>query len=398
MDEMLTAEEMAEMLPGSLGLQDDARSRLLCILGILVEFTDAHHGLTAAEIRDVLAARTESGKRSSEPSVLADIKALAENGTPAVEIERPLRGQSGGFKCTKVANLSDVQVRLLVNIVRTCKFITLDECRRLCDALEGLVSVHQQARIVGDVYVDERPRPTASDVYEAADVAALSIERGRKMGFEYCYYGLDGKEHFLDAPDGSREFHETPIALIFSNGNYYLETWPEYPNAELPRKHFSRRLDRLRNPRILDMPAETNEEIEALKRSVPRRIAQTFDMLGDGVERHLFLKVSALESNNVIARFGHACRFENVSVGKDGIEYGYLLVSVQLSPTFYRWLCGFGSRIQITRPLDELWSRGGSWSKHPASKRPFAGLIEDYEVAVAGYTAHLKEALSPYKD
>ena len=43
MDEVLTTEEIAEMLPGSLGLQDDARSRLLCILGILMGFTDAVH-------------------------------------------------------------------------------------------------------------------------------------------------------------------------------------------------------------------------------------------------------------------------------------------------------------------------------------------------------------------
>ena len=44
MDEPMTTEEMAGLLPGSLGLQDDARSRLLGVLGILMEFTDANHG------------------------------------------------------------------------------------------------------------------------------------------------------------------------------------------------------------------------------------------------------------------------------------------------------------------------------------------------------------------
>ena len=396
MNDLMTTNEMAELLPGSLGLQDDARSRLLCILAILMEFTDSDCGLTATEIRDILAARCESGKRPSEPSVLADIKALAENGLPVIEVERPARGKTDGFKCTK-AFLTDAQVRLLINIVRTCKFITLDECRQLCDALEGLVSVYQQDRIVGEVYVDERPRPTEPDVFEAADVAAQSIELGKKMEFGYCYYGLDGKEHLLDAPGGGREFRETPIALIFSNGNYYLETWPETPNEHLPRKHFSRRLDRIRNPRILDAPAESNKDIDALKRSVPRRIGQTFDMFGDGVERHLFLKVNALASNNVLARFGHGCKFENVAKNGDGTEYGYLLVSVQLSPTFYRWLCGFGSQIQIVRPLNALWASGGSWAKHPASKRPFENLVEDYEAAKQGYVSHLKEALSLYE-
>ncbi|MBR0404555.1 MAG: WYL domain-containing protein [Eggerthellaceae bacterium] len=396
MDEMMTTEEMAEMLPGSLGLQDDARSRLLCTLGILMQFTDSNHGLTATEIRDILASRSESGKRPSEPSVLSDIKSLAENGMPAIEIERPTRGKTDGFRCTK-AFLTDAQARLLINIVRTCKFITLDEWRHLCETLEGLVSVDQQDRSVGEVYVDERPRPTEPDVYEAADVATQSIELGRKMGFGYCYHGLDGKEHLLEAPGGGFEFHETPIALIFSNGNYYLETWPEHPSESLPRKHFSRRLDRIRNPRVLDAKAEKNDEIESLKRSVPRRISQTFDMYGDGVERHLFLKVSANVSNSVLARFGHACKFENVAMEEDGVKYGYLLVSVQLSPTFYRWIFGFGSQIQIVRPVNELWIRGGTWAKHPASKRTFNSLVEDYEAAVDGYVAHLKEALSPYE-
>ena len=396
MDEMMTTERMAEMLPGSLGLQDDVRSRLLCILGILMEYTDADHGLNAAEIRDILAARSESGKRPSEPSVLADIKALAECGLPAVEIERPSRGKADGFKCTK-AFLTDAQVRLLINIVRTCKFITLDECRRLCEALEGLVSVYQQDRIVGEVYVDERPRPSEPDVYEAADIATQSIELGRKIGFEYCYHELDGNENLLIAPDGGFEFRETPIALIFSNGNYYLETWPESPDEGLPRRHYSRRLDRIRNPRILDIPAEENAEIDTLKRSVPRRIGQTFDMYGDGIERCLFLKVNALVSNSVLARFGHDCAFEYITLADDGSKFGYLLVQVQLSPTFYRWLCGFGSQIQIARPVNELWARGGSWAKHPASKRSFESLIEDYKTAVNDYVAHLKEALSPYE-
>lgn len=396
MHETMTTKEMAEMLPGNLGLNDDARSRLLCILGILMEFTDSDCGLTAAQIRDILASRSKSGKRPSEPSVLADIKALSESGLPAIEIKRPSRGEAGGFKCTK-AFLTDAQVRLLINIVRTCKFITLDECRHLCDSLEGLVSVYQQDRIVGEVYVDERPRPTEPDVYEAANVAAQSIELGRKMGFGYCYCGLDGKEHLLNAPDGGHEFRETPIALIFSNGNYYLETWPESPNEHLPRKHFSRRLDRIRNPRILDAPAEENEDIDALRLSVPKRIGQTFDMFGDGVKRNLFLKVNALASNNVLARFGHACKFEHVSKSEDSLEDGYLLVSVQLSPTFYRWLCGFGSQIQIVRPVNELWATSGSWAKHPASKRPFESLLEDYDAAINGYVTHLREALSPYE-
>lgn len=396
MKDKLTVDEMASLLPGSLATQDDARSRLLGVLGILIGFTDSDDGLTASEIRDVLERRSETGHRPSEPSILSDIAALSESGFPFLEIQRPGRGESGGFKCTK-AFLTNAQVQLLINIVRTCRFISLDECNRLCESLESLVSVYQQDRMVGDVYVDERPRPSEPDVYQAAEIASQAIEQGKKISFAYSYYALDGKERLVATPEGRTEFHETPISLIYSNGNYYLETWPETVDAESSRKHFSRRLDRIRNPRLLEEAADANAEIDDLKRTVPRRISETFDMFGDGIERHLFLKVNALASDYAFARFGHGCRFENISTAPDGTKYGYLLVSVQLSPTFYRWLCGLGTWVEIVRPKDELWVRGGSWAKHPAAKKSYRSLLKDYEAAVEGYVAHLKKALSPYE-
>ena len=145
---------------------------------------------------------------------------------------------------------------MLINIVRTCKFITDEECENLCEALESMVSIYEQDKIVEEVYIDERSRPQGQDVYKAAEVASEAMKLGKKISFEYCYYGLDGKEHLVKKTDGSAVFTETPISLVFSYGNYYLETWPEEQADEEHRLHFDRRLDRMRNPRVSEEMAD----------------------------------------------------------------------------------------------------------------------------------------------
>ena len=390
-----TAEEFANMLPDNVGLEDDARSRLLCVFEILKTFTDADHGLTTSQIRDILESRSLTGKKPSEPSVLSDIKSIAENSYPTIDVERPARGKSGGFKCNRVL-ISSAQARLLINIVRTCKFITDSECEELCESLESLVSIYEQDKIVGDVFVDERARPQEPNVFKVADICAEALNLGRKVSFEYCYRGMDGKSHLVLKEDGESVYCETPIALIFSNGNYYLETWPETIDEYADRKHYDRRLDRMRNVRISEEPAEANDSIRKLETSVPKRTRQTFDMYADGKPHELFLEVDSLATNSVIARFGHDCKFENIIVGADGNQKGYLRTTVHLSPTFYRWLCGMGTMVRIAEPKGDLWEKAGSWGKLPTSMMTHSALLDDYRDAVAGYTEYLKDILTSY--
>ena len=390
-----TAEEFASMIPNNVGLDDDARSRLLCVFEILKTLTDANHGLTTSQIREILEARNASKKKPSEPSVLSDIKAIAENSYPTIDIERPTRGKSGGFKCHKVL-FSSAQARLLINIVKTCKFINESECNSLCESLESLISIYEQEKIVSDVFVDERARPRESNVFEVADICAEAIKLGKKVSFEYCYCGLDGKDHLVPKENGESIYTETPIALIFSNGNYYLETWPEVIDENAERKHFDRRLDRMRNVRISNEEAVINDYIESLKTSVPRRTRQMFDMFATEKLCELFLEVDSYASNIVFAKFGHDCKFENITTNKEGRQIGYLRIGVYLSPTFYRWLCGMGAKVQIAEPKGDLWEQAGSWSKLPTSAMSHSELVADYHHAVNGYTKYLKEILAMY--
>ena len=89
--------DMADDLPGIVGVDGDARSRLLCVMEILNTHTDEKRGLTAKEIAQVLMNRSDSGNLPSEPTVLADIHAIARNKPNGMEISIPEQGKSGGF-------------------------------------------------------------------------------------------------------------------------------------------------------------------------------------------------------------------------------------------------------------------------------------------------------------
>ena len=167
---------IAEDLPGDVGRASDARSRLLCVQELLRYATDKNHGLTTSEIVKILSFRADDGKVPSEPTVLEDIHAIKKNSPLAMEIDVPTRGKTGGFKCLK-ALLSDVEIRMLQNVVRASKFITSKQSRSLCNSLDSLLSFYDQDKITNSVYVDRRKRGSDPDVLR---VCRQLSKRGRR--------------------------------------------------------------------------------------------------------------------------------------------------------------------------------------------------------------------------
>ena len=369
----LTPEEMEGMLARSACSTRTGKSRTLAVMDILRAFTDEEHGLTAKQIAAVIAART--GREPSEGSVLSDLHEIAANRPLGMEVSVPGRGEASGFRCERSA-LTVAQARLLVNMVRTCKFVTAAQRSELCEAVYETVSISQQDAIAG-VCADGREAPRSSDAFEAADVSLRAIERGRMLRFVYVDWGLDGSERPLTAPDGTTTFEETPVSLVYSFGSYYLETWADLP---APGRRMTRRLDRMRAPEVSPRRARSTKEVRELRRTVRERTEQTFDMWGDGVPRTLFLRVQSSAARYVFDRFGHDLRIHHVS--EDG-SHGYACVTVQLAPTFYRWVVGMGGAVAIARPRDPGWLVP-FWEDAAVAEKGLEDLEDGYRAAVSG--------------
>lgn len=369
----LTPEEMEGMLSESACSTGTGKSRTLAVMDILRAFTDGNHGLTAREIASVIGMRT--GREPSEGAILSDLHEIAANRPLGMEVTIPGRGKSGGFRCERSA-LTVAQARLLVNMARTCKFVTAAQRSELCEAVYETVSISQQDAIAG-VCTDGREAPRSSDAFEAADVSLKAIERGRMLRFVYVDWGLDGEERPLAAPDGTATFEETPIALVYSFGNYYLETWADLPT---PGRRMTRRLDRMRRPEVSPRRARNTKEVRELGRTVRERTEQTFDMWGDGIPRTLFLRIDSSAARYAFDRFGHGLRIRHVA--EDG-SHGYACVTVQLSPTFYRWVVGMGGGVAIAHPRGPGWLVP-FWEEAAIAEKSLEELEDDYRTAISG--------------
>ena len=369
----LTPEEMEGMLSETACSTGTGKSRILAVMEILRAFTDGGHGLTAREIASVIGART--GREPSEGSILSDLHEIAANRPLGMEVTIPGRGDAGGFRCERSA-LTVAQARLLVNMVRTCKFVTAEQRSELCEAVYETISVSQQDAIAG-VCTDGREAPRSSDAFEAADVSLRALETGRMIRFAYVDWDLDGMERPLTSPDGTKTFEETPVSLVYSFGNYYLETWADSPS---PGRRMARRLDRMRRPELSPRRARNTKEIRELGRTVRERTEQTFDMWGDGVPRTLFLRIDSSAARYAFDRFGHGLRIRHVA--EDG-SHGYACVTVQLAPTFYRWVVGMGGSVTISRPQGPGWLAPFWEDPSVAEKRP-EELEDDYRTAISG--------------
>lgn len=379
---------IAQDLPQNVGRKSDARSRLLCVQELLRVATDENHGLNASEIASILQIRSNSKTPPSEPTVLSDIHAIAKNQPLDMQIATASRGGNEGFRCVG-SILTKQQVRLLLNIVRASKFVTVAQCSELSNALCSLLSFYDEDKVTTNVFVDRRIRKGEADVMQAAQVVIDAIERGVKIQFKYQHWGLNNKFVYAKSNNGTT-FTETPVNLIFSFGNYYAET---YDSTREKWAYAIRRLDRIRDIKLLNEPGEQNEEIQNLKKTVKSRVQRNFDMLG-GREAELFLEVEQTSADLIYNRFGKEYAFENVVKSNDDeFEKGYLRVTVSLSPTFFRWIFGFQGKVKIVPPRSGIWNRTGSWANLPTANRPVNELQADYKLAIKKYKEMLQNEL-----
>lgn len=379
--------EKAEDLPGEVGLSDDPRSRLLCVMEILNTFTNEEEGLTVSEIAQILANRSNSKKPPSEPTILKDIHAIANNKPNGVELDIPTRGKSGGTRCVRRL-ISSEQARLLISIVKTCKFISQRQCDELESALNSHVSYRQQDQILENFYIDKAEREEGNSVFAAISVASECMREKNNIAFRYSYRGFDGKRQYLSDDKGNELFEEIPLELVYSFGYYYLGTLGKNIDGEDEIK--MRRLDRMHNVRRADAIQIDAKKIANLKKEIKERVRHQIDMMGDGLVRTLFLKVKEGAANIIYNRYGKSCKFEHISQG--GKE-AYIRLKVQLSPTFYRWIFGMGDKVEIVKPRDWIWATDKSWRDGSPSMEQ---LENDYEAAISGFVKMLDEVRTLY--
>ena len=121
------------------------KQKLLFLLDYLRQNTDETHTVTTPQIIDHLAA---NGIRAERKSIYNDIQTLCDYGYDIIRTE----GAHAGYRIAD-RTFELPEVKLLVDLVQSSKFITTKKSRQLIGKLEQLVSKNDAKKLQRQVVV-----------------------------------------------------------------------------------------------------------------------------------------------------------------------------------------------------------------------------------------------------
>lgn len=307
---------------------DNQKQKLLYIEQYLRTHTDETHAVTTPMIIAYLA---EQGIQADRKTIYRDLQALSDFGLDILKGDGPRGGYMLASREFELA-----EVKLLVDLVQSSKFITPKKSRLLIEKLEGLVSQYDARGLHRQVVVADRNKTVNESIYYSVDVIHTAIADNVQIRFQYYDWNIK-KERALHR-DGAF-YQVSPWLLTWNDENYYLVA---YDSGAQKLKHY--RVDKMLRIAAADAAREGRSAFEAV--DVASYSRKTFGMFA-GEERTLQLICGNSLAGVVIDRFG-----SGVPIRPFDESHILVRVNVAVSPQFYGWLAGLSGRAVIHTPED----------------------------------------------
>ena len=299
--------------------------KLLYLMRLFLERTDEAHPVTVPEL---IAALGQYGISAERKSLYDDFEALRHFGLDIV--------QNGGKYYVGSRDFELPELKLLVDIVQSSKFITEKKTLSLIKKLEGLASVHDARRLQREVYVRNRVKSMNESVYYNVDEISGAIQQDRAIRFRYFEYTPRKERRFRR--DG-RFYEASPYALLCDDENYYLLAWD---NAAKQMKHY--RVDKMASISPKRTARQGKEAFQALDMSAYGK--SVFGMFG-GAAQQVRIRFAGHLAGAVIDRFG-----KEVVLAVEDETHFIATLPVVVSPQFFGWVVGFGAEAEVLSPPD----------------------------------------------
>lgn len=306
------------------------KQKMLYIAQYLIEHTDEDHGVT---MRELIAHLEQNGITAERKGIYSDMDELKDFGMDIVWD----RGKNGGYRLAS-RDFELAEVKLLVDLVQSAKFITTKKSRSLIGKLEKLVSHNEARRLQRQVVVADRNKTENESIYYNVDVIHEAIAENVKIRFQYFDWNVK-KERVLRKEGNFYEI--SPWLLTWDDENYYLVGYDE--TVEM-MKHY--RVDKMIGIEAMNRLRQGKEAFE--KMDIAAFSKKTFGMFA-GEEKTLQLVAFKSMTGVLIDRFGR-----DVPLRPLDEEYVLARVSVAVSAQFYGWLAGLGGKVKIYGPKGEL--------------------------------------------
>ncbi len=315
-----------------------SKVKVLYLLKILREETNAEHGLSMPQIIQRLA---EHGVSAERKSIYADLDALREFGIDV----RTYRTSPVEYGVVP-DEFSLEELMVMVDAVQSCRAITQRQADSLVRSIKRLTNKEDREVLDRCIHVEGRIKSKSDSVLSTVDKIHDAIRSKSSVTLAYKRASsVDGAQ----APSRGKKHKVTPIEVAYDDGFYYLTAWDE-DSGEI--REF--RLDRIRGM-IAGEPdsAAANEQIRGYGRN--RSDAVMFGRFG-GEEIEATLAFVPDKVEIVTDRFGAAARIlsRGGGFGEGGCsEYdsmGTARVRVCKSTQFFGWVAGMDKVVRIVGP------------------------------------------------
>lgn len=305
----------------------DSRLRILLLYKLLEQHSDETHPLTTHDIMETM--RRKHGITMHRTTIPGDIEILREAGADIhSEREKQQKYWMAGRK------FSMAELRLLTDAVQSSRFITEVKSNELVNKLVSLTSEPKAEKLRRAIHVTGKAKTDNEKGYFITEIISEAIGNGKKLSFYYLDY--DGRKKPVRRNNG-KPYTVSPYDLIWDGDYYYMTGWCD-ERGEV--RTF--RVDRIdRHPRLLEEPAIPQPK----SYRVEHYTQEVFRMFATQKTVKVILQCSNEVMRAIIDQFGKSVKTRPISDDEFIAE-----VTVCPGPTFFRWVFGWGGRIQVTGP------------------------------------------------
>lgn len=316
---------MVEYAIGGIRLTDP-KLRLFLLRDYFLQQTDEAHTVT---VQRLIAYLADNGIATDRRTVYADIKRLAGYGMDIVK----RRSKTHDYYLA-ARDFELPELKLLVDAVQSCRFLTQAKSRSLIEKLGRLTSRFQAAQLKRQVYVQNRVKTDNERIYYNVDSIHEAIQSYRKISFQYCQYTLTKT---LEPRRGGALYTVSPYLLAWAEDNYYLiADHPEHDGLS----HF--RVDKMLRVCVLHEPRTPLDPLFD-----PAAYAKSMFSMYVGSREWVTLRFASPLIGVVIDRFG-----TDVQITEADDAHFCVRALVSVSPAFLGWLIQFGGEAELVSPPD----------------------------------------------
>ena len=305
---------------------ENQKQKLLYIAKYLMENTDEQHAVSTPQLIEYL---NSQGIKAERKSIYNDIDTLNDFG---MDIIRSDEHRGGYMLASRPFELAEV--KLLVDLVQSSKFITEKKSRELIGKLETLTSKYDAKAMRRQVEIVGRSKTHNETIYYNVDMVHTAISQNVKIRFHY--FEWDANKKMKLRHDGAW-YEVSPWKLTWDDENYYLMAFDEKSNEI----RFYR-VDKIVDISLTEIPRAGKEAFEHM--DMAEFSKKTFGMFA-GEEKTVRLRCENSLTGVMIDTFG-----TDVSLRPDGDDHCVARMEVVVSSQFFGWLAGLGHRVEIVGP------------------------------------------------